>query len=134
MLLRVFARPRRKVFVSPIVITFSSRPFATIARARDEVRNKVAAGLTRDLLVLIRGGTYEQAATLAFGPKDSGTEKCSITYSAYPGEEVIVSGGQEGNFELQNLSAIRTTPMGERETFEAVVTGPLRRVDSPPGS
>jgi hypothetical protein len=48
-------------------------------------------------------------------------------------KQVIVSGGQEGNFELQNLSLIRTTPMGERETFVAVVTGPLRRVDSPLG-
>ncbi len=71
-----------------------NEPFATIARARDEVRKKIATGLTRDMLVLIRGGTYEQAATLEFGPKDSGTDKCSITYAAWPGEKVLVSGGR----------------------------------------
>jgi hypothetical protein len=69
-------------------------PFATMARARNAVRQKVAAGLTADMLVLIRGGTYRQNETLVFGPEDSGTEKCSVTYAAYPGERVMLSGGR----------------------------------------
>ena len=55
---------------------------------------RVAAGLAGDILVLIRGGIYEQVATLAFGPQDSGTEKYSITYAAYRGEKVVLSGGR----------------------------------------
>jgi hypothetical protein len=70
-------------------------PLATLAKARDLVRERVAAGLTRNILVLIRGGTYEQATTLAFGPQDSGTAKYSITYAACPGEKVVLSGGRK---------------------------------------
>jgi len=71
------------------------QPFATLARARDEVRVKIAAGLKAPVTVLIRGGTYEQGRTLAFGPIDSGTEACPVTYAAYPGEQVVLSGGRK---------------------------------------
>ena len=70
------------------------RPFATFEAARSAVRKRIAAGLDRDVLVLIRGGTYERARTLVFGPEDSGTEKHGITYRAYPGETVVLSGGR----------------------------------------
>ena len=72
----------------------AQRPFATVARARDAVREKVTAGLDHNTLVLIRGGTYQQAETLTFGPQDSGTDKFSITYAAQPGEKVVLSGGR----------------------------------------
>ncbi len=72
----------------------AKKPLATLAKARDLVRQKVAARLACNILVLIRGGTYQQATTLAFGPQDSGTEKYSITYAAYPGEKVVLSGGR----------------------------------------
>jgi hypothetical protein len=81
-------------------------PFATLARARDAVRAKIAAGLTGDMLVLIHGGVYPQMATLVFGPDDSGTEKHSITYAAAPGESVTLSGGhritgwKKGTYEI----------------------------------
>ena len=70
------------------------RPFATLARARDAVRALVAAGLNKDVLVSIRGETYELDAPLAFGPLDSGTKEHSITYAAAPGEKVVISGGR----------------------------------------
>ena len=70
------------------------KPFATVARARDAVRGKLAAGLDADVLVLVRGGVYPQTETLSFGPEDSGTEKHSVTYAAYPGEKVVLSGGR----------------------------------------
>jgi hypothetical protein len=72
----------------------AAAPFATVAKARDAVRRNVAAGLTKDILVQIRGGTYHQTETLTFGPQDSGTEKYSITYAAAPGETVVLSGGR----------------------------------------
>ncbi len=70
------------------------KPFATLAKAREAVRGKIKAGLTKDLLVEIRGGTYPLTETLTFGPEDSGTEKFSITYAAAPGEKVLLSGGR----------------------------------------
>ncbi len=70
------------------------QPFATLTRARDAVRKRIAAGLKGGVTVLIRGGTYELSETLAFGPEDSGTEEHAVTYAAYPGEQVVVSGGR----------------------------------------
>lgn len=72
-----------------------AKPFATIARARDAVREKTKAGRTQDLRVQIGGGTYRQTETLTFGPEDSGTTNCAITYAAAPGEKVTLSGGRK---------------------------------------
>lgn len=69
-------------------------PFATLAKAREAVRKRVATGLEKNILVLIRGGTYLQTETLTFGLEDSGTEKFSITYAASPNELVVLSGGR----------------------------------------
>jgi len=70
-------------------------PFATLARAREAVREKIKEGLAKNLVVEIRGGTYPVTETLTFGPDDSGTEKFSITYAATPGEKVVLSGGRK---------------------------------------
>jgi len=69
-------------------------PFASLAKARDAIRARIAAGLTKDLLVQIGGGTYPMTEALTFGPEDSGTEKFAITYAAAPGEKVVLSGGR----------------------------------------
>ena len=70
-------------------------PLASIARARDLLRPRLAAGMNSDVLVLIRGGTYRLPQPLVFGPEDSGTDRHTITYAAWPGEKVVLSGGQE---------------------------------------
>jgi hypothetical protein len=72
----------------------AAAPFATLAKAQDAVRAKVAAGLSGDVRVSIHGGVYSLIETLTFGPEDSGTEKYSITYAAAPGDEVVLSGGR----------------------------------------
>ena len=74
----------------------ADKPFATVARARDAVREKIAAGLDKDVLVLIRGGTYPIDRTIAFGPEDSGTAEHSVTYAAAPQErdKVLITGGR----------------------------------------
>jgi len=69
------------------------RPFATLYRARDVVRKLVAADLQEDVTMYMRGGTYRLPHTLVLGLPDSGTDKHSITYRAYPGERPILSSG-----------------------------------------
>ncbi len=69
-------------------------PFATIQQAQKAVRAVIAAGLSSNMMVLLRAGTYPLAEPLVFGPDDSGTEKFSVTYSAFPGETVVISGGR----------------------------------------
>jgi len=70
------------------------QPFATVARARDAVRKRITSGLTSDVTVLIRKGTYRLPEPLVLGVEDSGTEQHAITYAAYPGETVVISGGR----------------------------------------
>jgi hypothetical protein len=89
------------------------KPFATLARARDAVRKTVAAGLKGDVTVLVRGGTYELPQTLTFGPEDSGTEQHHVTYAAYPGEQVVISGGRR----------ISGWQQGDRGVWTAQVSG-----------
>ena len=73
----------------------SDGPLATLAAARDAVRALKAQGpLTKPVTVLVRGGTYYLPETLVFGPEDSGTRDCPVSYVAYPGETPVVSGGR----------------------------------------
>ena len=46
-------------------------PLRTVGKARDMVRSLNAA-MTGDINVILRGGTYPQASTLAFTSADSG--------------------------------------------------------------
>ena len=70
-------------------------PFATIAHARDAIRSMQSHGpLTQPVTVYMRAGVYTLSAPLVFLPGDSGTAKCPITYAAYPGEKVVLSGGR----------------------------------------
>jgi hypothetical protein len=70
------------------------KPFATVAKAQQAVRGRIAAGLDSELKVLIRGGVYRIEETLSFGPQDSGTDEHAVTYAASPGEQVVISGGR----------------------------------------
>jgi hypothetical protein len=70
-------------------------PFATLARARDEIRSmQTGKPLSRPVTVYVRGGFYPLGSTLVFLPQDSGADKCPITYASYPGEKVVLSGGR----------------------------------------
>jgi parallel beta-helix repeat protein len=73
----------------------SAGPFATLARARDAVRQlKAAGGLASPVTVYVRGGTYYLSETIRFTPNDSGTPACPVTYAAYPGEQPVLVGGR----------------------------------------
>ncbi|NOZ24123.1 MAG: right-handed parallel beta-helix repeat-containing protein [Planctomycetes bacterium] len=68
-------------------------PFATIARARDAIRQLKATGLKQPVTVMVRKGVYDLDQTLLFAQQDSGTKEYPITYQAYPGETVVLRGG-----------------------------------------
>lgn len=69
-------------------------PLATLDQARLKVRERITRGLTKPVSVLIRGGEYELSKTIVFGPEDSGTESCPITYQAYPNEKPVFTGAK----------------------------------------
>lgn len=68
------------------------RPFKTFHAAKDAVtalRKSVAGPIT----VYFRAGAYYLSEPILFRPEDSGTPEAPIIYSAYPGEQVTLSGG-----------------------------------------
>ncbi|OGV74493.1 MAG: hypothetical protein A3K19_23125 [Lentisphaerae bacterium RIFOXYB12_FULL_65_16] len=70
-------------------------PFATLERARDEIRRlRIGGALNAPVTVCLRGGTYRVRKTIEFTPVDSGAEQAPVTYVAYPGEKPIISGGR----------------------------------------
>jgi len=72
-----------------------ARPFATIARARDAIRELKRTGpLDEPVTVVLRGGTYRLAEPVVFTHEDSGTQACPITYTADKGERPVLSGGR----------------------------------------
>jgi hypothetical protein len=68
-----------------------SKPFATVARARDAVRqiHKATPQLAKPIMVFIGGGFYSLKEPLVFTPEDYST-----MYFANPNDEAILSGGQ----------------------------------------
>ena len=64
-------------------------PFATLTRARDAVRALKKESRKKDVLVLIRGGSYRLSDTVVFSLEDSAPVDGTITYAAYAGESPI---------------------------------------------
>jgi hypothetical protein len=72
-------------------------PFATLTRARDAVRQLKLAhggGLIQAVEVQVRGGRYEMDEPLRLSGGDSGTAQFPVSYTAYPGESPVLSGGR----------------------------------------
>ena len=70
------------------------KPFATIQRARDAIRQLRHGTLSRPAVtVFVREGKYYFGETLTFNGADGGDTGTPVIYRAYPGETVILSGG-----------------------------------------
>ena len=72
-----------------------AKPFATLERARDEVR-KLDKSQTADrpITIEIAGGIYELARPFELTAADSGGARCPVEYRARKGEEVRIVGGR----------------------------------------
>jgi len=89
-------------------------PFATIARARDAVREaRGQDAQARPYTVLIRGGTYLLGEPICFSPQDSGCQGAPTTYAAYPRETPVFSGGRPITGWRQGEGEIWTTEIPE---------------------
>ncbi|MEW6756271.1 MAG: right-handed parallel beta-helix repeat-containing protein [Candidatus Latescibacterota bacterium] len=69
-------------------------PFATLARARDEVRVLRAAAPHGGLVVELGAGRYWLAEPVTFGPEDSGTPTRPVEYRAAVPGQARISGGR----------------------------------------
>lgn len=66
-----------------------AKPFATLTRARDAVRERKAREPKRDYAVAMRGGLYRVKETIVFSLVDSAADGHTITYAAYPNEKPV---------------------------------------------
>ena len=86
--------------------------------------------------MLVRGGVYYLPETLTFGPEDSGTADFPITYTAYPGERPVLSGGRRlsgwrpwrGSILQCDLKALGLAGLRFRELYYNGQVQPLARV------
>lgn len=73
-----------------------AKPFATLERARDEVRKlKKAGGLPKGGVVIeLSAGLYTLEQSFELTAEDAGSAKAPIVYRARPGDNVRLSGGR----------------------------------------
>ncbi|MHA6530494.1 Ig-like domain-containing protein [Paenibacillus sp. BAC0078] len=72
-------------------------PFLTLEKARDAIRAlKAGEGLPASgVTVYLREGRYERTASFELGQQDSGEAGKTVTYTAYPGESVTLTGSEK---------------------------------------
>ncbi|MBM3890139.1 MAG: right-handed parallel beta-helix repeat-containing protein, partial [Verrucomicrobia bacterium] len=101
------------------------RPFATLERARDEVRKLKPAGAT----VFLRGGTYRITKPIVFAPEDSGTKDNPVIYRACPGEKPVLDGGRRitGFKRAGRLWTAKSSPHAERDDYSQLFINGQRR-------
>ena len=78
------------------------QPFRTIERARDAVRSNTE-DMAQNIVVYLRGGTYNIDRTIVFDHRDSGKNGHTVVYRNYESESPIISGGQKiGSWRLDS--------------------------------
>ena len=73
----------------------SDGPFATMARARDEIRRRKADGVKDGFTVLVREGIYSLKEAFTLSAEDSGTADARVEYRAYQDEQPVLIGGRQ---------------------------------------
>lgn len=69
-------------------------PFRTLEKARDTLRAMGRPLPPGGATVFLRGGTHVRTASFTLTPADSGTAAAPVTYAAFPGETVVISGAK----------------------------------------
>ena len=72
----------------------ADKPFASITKAQESVRVRIAEGEDKHIVVALRGGRYNLNKTLTFTPEDGGNKNVRVTYVAWPDEIPVLSGGR----------------------------------------
>jgi len=69
------------------------QPFATLAKARDAVRAKIAGGMRADVTVELAPGAYCHSEPVCFDERDGGRDGHTVTYRGAAREGVKLYGG-----------------------------------------
>lgn len=110
------------------------RPFATLERARDAVRELARNGAAEDIVVRLRGGEYRLRSPLELTPEEVGSKQHAVIFAAAPGERPILKGSRalsgswtrvEGS--LWRLAVPEARGIGFRQLFRDGETLPRAR-------
>jgi hypothetical protein len=99
-------------------------PFSSLDDAKNAIRQlKKENRLTKgDVTVWLREGIYELPVSFSVYKDDSGTEEGTITYSAYPGEKVVVSGGRRISFgKVKSISTETSKRIATKEALPQIL-------------
>jgi hypothetical protein len=109
------------------------KAFATIARARDEIRALKKSGrLISPVTVFLGGGLHLLNAPIVFNGEDSGTASAPITFTARGNDRPIISGGLLIKGWKRGTNGIWTTTIedvkaGRWHFNQLYINGQLRR-------
>ena len=83
-------------------------PLASLEKAKETVRTKLAEKPGIPIVVYVGGGTYQLEAPVIFTDKDSGSDTASVTYTVIKGEKAVFTGSRkiENWTVLQNEQAL----------------------------
>lgn len=100
-----------------------SKPFATLERARDEIRELKKTGRFPDsgLTVWLRGGLYIFGDAFKLTSEDSGTKDTPIVYRAFQNEDVRLMGGK-------SLKREWFIPVKDKEILDRIIENDARRM------
>lgn len=101
------------------------KPFASLERARDEIRQLKKAGkAANSFQVNLRGGTYFRDHTFVLNEEDAGTEDYPVIYSAFKDENVTIHGGisipVEKAKKITNKKILERIPVSARDKVQQV--------------
>lgn len=117
--LPIIAKFAAEVFVAPNGDDSNSgsqrQPFATLKRARDQVRILKDRGIVGPIAVTVMSGKYRVQETLTLTAEDSGTESAPIVYRAYEEGKAIFYGGEH----LSNFRPVTDNAILQRLPAEA---------------
>jgi hypothetical protein len=121
----------REFFVSPggsdTAPGTSAKPFLTLEKARQAVRATIP-GMTGDIAVTLRGGTYPVRSTIVFGPEDSASGTHRIIYRAAKGETPLFTGGVPVTGWTPHKDGIWKAPLNRDEKLRALYVNDSRAV------
>ena len=105
----------------------ADKPFQSLEKARDTVR-PLLPGMTGDIAVTIRGGTYPVRETIVLGPEDSARGKHRVHYRAADGEKPVFTGGMAVTGWTPHQDGIWKAPLNRSEKLRALYVDNARAV------
>lgn len=101
-------------------------PFASIEKAKNAVKTNLVAGLTKDVHVYVRGGTYYLDNAIKLNETDSGNNGFKVIYTSYNNENVRIIGGKPVTGWTDTGNGIYSADITGRNNFWALFDNGVR--------